>query len=190
MSEFPELPEMPDKADASEFGRQNEQFVRLLTQNERKIYGFILSLVPNWADADEILQETVIRLWSQCDKFEHGTDFAAWACAVAHYQVMTFRKRAGRQKIVFSQEFVDAVEAETEAARPQVDDRQWALSTCLKQLQGTSRQIIDLCYRQGLTGREAAVQLRRSAGATYKALARVRRFLHECVERQLAEEVS
>jgi DNA-directed RNA polymerase specialized sigma24 family protein len=41
------------------------QFIRLMTKHERLVYGYILSLVPNWADADEILQETNIRLWEE-----------------------------------------------------------------------------------------------------------------------------
>ncbi len=169
-------------------GGRNEQFVRLLTQNERKIYGFILSLVPNWADADEILQETNVRLWKQFGKFVPGTDFAAWACTVAHFQVKTFRKRAGRQKVVFSQAFVDAVAEEALAAQQEVGARQSALAMCLERLQEKSRQMIDLCYRQGFSIREAATQLGRTADATYKALSRIRHSLHDCVQRRLASE--
>lgn len=39
-----------------------EEFVRLLTQHQRRVYAYILGIVPNWNDADEILQETNIRL--------------------------------------------------------------------------------------------------------------------------------
>ena len=77
------------------------QFIRLMTRHERLVYGYILSLVPNWADADEILQETNIRLWEEFEKFEAGTNFAAWAVRVAHFQVLTtrwLRSRAGRTR--------------------------------------------------------------------------------------------
>src|SRR5205814_6679679 len=67
------------------------QFIRLMTRHERLVYGYILSLVPNWADADEILQETNIRLWEEFEKFQAGTNFAAWAIRVAHFQVLTWR---------------------------------------------------------------------------------------------------
>ena len=70
------------------------QFIRLMTRHERLVYGYILSLVPNWADADEILQETNIRLWEEFEKFETGTNFAAWAVRVAHFQVLTWRGQA------------------------------------------------------------------------------------------------
>jgi DNA-directed RNA polymerase specialized sigma24 family protein len=35
-----------------------EQFTRLLLQNQKRIWGLILSLVPNGTEADDILQET------------------------------------------------------------------------------------------------------------------------------------
>ena len=81
-------------------------FVRLLTQHERRVYGYILRMVPNWCEADEVLQETNIRLWEEFDRFEPGTDFAAWAIRVAHYQVLTWRKRRDRSRLVFSEEAV------------------------------------------------------------------------------------
>ena len=72
-----------------------------MTKYERMVYGYILSLVPNWADADEILQETNIRLWEEFEKFQPGTNFAAWAIRVAHFQVLTWRKRGEPQPIGF-----------------------------------------------------------------------------------------
>ena len=77
------------------------QFVRLLTQHQRRVYGYILTMVVNWNDADEILQETNLRLWEEFDRFEPGTDFAAWAIRVAYYQVLTWRKKRDRSRLVF-----------------------------------------------------------------------------------------
>ena len=88
------------------------QFIRLMTKYERMVYGYILSLVPNWADADEILQETNIRLWEEFEKFQLGTNFAAWAIRVAHFQVLTWRKKASRSRLVFDQRVVDSLAAE------------------------------------------------------------------------------
>lgn len=167
---------------------RSERFVRLLTKNERKVYGYILSLVPNWADADEILQETNVRLWQQFERYQPGTDFAAWACTVAYYQVQTFRKRKGRQRVRFSQEFVDAVAAEAASAQREADARKVALAGCMKKMKQASRQILELCYTRGMTIREAAEHLGRTADSTYKALSRIRVALHDCIERKLAGE--
>ena len=102
---------------------ETREFVRLLTRYERDIYAFILSVVPNWADADEILQETTVRLWQGFDRFEVGTNFVAWGCKVAHYQILTFRKKVGRERFHFSSEFLDSVSAEFENNSPGVERR-------------------------------------------------------------------
>jgi len=167
---------------------RTEHFVRLLSQNDRKVYGYILALVPNWADADEIFQETNVRLWQQFDRYEPGTDFAAWACTVAYYQVLTHRKRVGRQKVQFSTEFLEAVNRATAAARPEADARLGALARCTEKLDPAARAVLELCYQRGLSIREAAVKLGRSAEGTYKALARIRLALHRCIEQALRQE--
>src|SRR5689334_17416818 len=95
--------------------RDPATFVRLLTQHERRVYAFILSLVPSWHDADEILQETNVRLWTEFERFEPGSDFCAWACAIAKYQVLTHRKQQARQRVRFTDEFLDVVAEEMAA---------------------------------------------------------------------------
>ena len=164
------------------------QFVRLLTLNERRVYAFILSLVPNWADADEILQETNVRLWNEFDKFKPGTDFGAWACTVARYQVLTFRKKKGRERVQFTDEFLDVV-----AREAQSDDdtaaRHHALARCVDELTPQHRELLRAFYEPGASGDAVAVRFNRTIDALYKALSRIRRLLHGCVVRRMKAQV-
>lgn len=163
-------------------------FVRLLAQNERRVYGYILRLVPLWSEADEVLQETNIRLWEEFDRFEPGTNFAAWAIRVAHYQVLTWRKRRSRSRLVFSDEAIQAIADESAAQAAEVDSRQVALAECLKKLSTRNRDLILRCYADGSTIRGVAEQLGRSAEAVYKAAQRIRLTLHQCIEQRLQME--
>ncbi len=165
--------------------QRTREFVRLLTQNERKVYSFILSMVPNLADADEILQETNVRLWEQFDKFEPGTDFAAWARTIARYMVMAFRTRTGRERVHFSDTFLRVVADEMAAIEPEMDQQREALDACLKTLPTHSRQLIDLVYTGGLSMKDIAGRIGKSVAATYKATARVRTALYHCIENRL-----
>jgi RNA polymerase sigma-70 factor, ECF subfamily len=54
-----------------------EEFARLFSKHDRSIFLLILSLVPNWADAEEVQQETNVKLWQEFDKFQLGSDFGA-----------------------------------------------------------------------------------------------------------------
>ena len=167
------------------------EFVRLLTRHERQVYAYILSLVPNWADADEILQETNMRLWDQFERFKTGTDFGAWARTVAHYQVLTFRKRIGRERVHFSQEFVDAVQAEYEApstSEETPEARRQALQKCIEKLGPGQQEMLQRTYSGEHSIKDVAGQLKRPASAVYKALSRIRRALYDCVSNSLRNE--
>lgn len=170
------------------FDESRQLFVRLLTQHERLVYAYILRLVPNWNDADEILQETNVRLWEEFDRFEPGTNFGAWAVRVAHYQVLTWRKKRDRTRLVFDDAALACL-----AASPTIDDsgedeRRAALASCLQLLPEKSRDLLARCYGGDTTIRDVAAGLRRSTEAVYKSLQRARLALHACIERRLAGE--
>ncbi|MBN1910394.1 MAG: hypothetical protein JW818_11685 [Pirellulales bacterium] len=68
------------------------EFVRLWTSYGQRIYGYVLALTSNYADADEIYQEVGMTLWEKFDQFTPGTSFQAWARQVALYKVRNFQR--------------------------------------------------------------------------------------------------
>jgi len=42
----------------------------LLAKNERRLSQYVLALVPNWADADDLIQQTKVRLWEQFGQYD------------------------------------------------------------------------------------------------------------------------
>lgn len=83
-----DTPHHPDKQD------KRGELVGLLTRNQRKIFAYIYTLVPNRADAEDILQETSVTIYKKFAEFELGTDFVAWANRIAWWKV-----KAAQQKI-------------------------------------------------------------------------------------------
>lgn len=162
---------------------QTAEFVRLLTQCQGSVYSLILASVPNWADADEILQETNVRLWEQFDKYVPGSDFCSWARTIATYQVMTYRKTRGRQREQFVETFVEEMfgavgEVPTSARRD-------ALLKCLERLPESNQSILRSYYAPGADPSALALALKRTVESLRLTLFRLRRALRECIERQL-----
>ena len=164
------------------------QFVRLLTQHERRVYAYILALVGDWNDADEIQQETSVRLWEQFDHYEPGTDFGAWACTIAHYQILTHRKQRQRAAGRFSDRLLETLAAEAEPVLAEADARHRALAGCIDQLSASARHTVQLAYQGGRSASDVAAALGQKVDAFYKALQRARRTLHDCIERTLTGE--
>jgi RNA polymerase sigma-70 factor, ECF subfamily len=164
-----------------------DEFVRLLTEHDRGILLFILSLVPNWADADEIRQETNVKLWREFAKFQPGTDFGKWARTIARYEVLTFRTRQQRASAHISQSAIDLVAAEVEVVIEKAKVRQTAMAECIEELSTFRRELVRLHYTLGRKIRDIAGELRCMPDAVYKTLQRTRAELRRCVNRKLGE---
>ena len=165
-----------------------EEYVKLLGQHQRRIAMYVMSLVPSWSDAEDIIQETNMVIWREFDRFELGTNFPAWACKIAFHQVLAYRKRRQRDRLQLSTEFLEAVAEEAAASAEQLEERHHALAGCIEKLQQPHRQIVQLRYSDGSSIEVIADQVGRTVGALYRVLSRIRKTLHECVSRTLSTE--
>jgi len=160
-------------------------FVHELTRHQRALCAYIAALTCRLADAEEILQEVNAKLWEQKDKYDAARDFLPWARTVAHYQVLAFRTRMRRQRFDFDDDLIATLAAEAADGHREMEARHSVLERCLEKVESSGRELLDLCYAGGLAIRSVAARLGRSEAGTYKALARLRQKLHECVERGL-----
>lgn len=165
-----------------------DEFVRLLGQNQRRLFLYVLGMVPNWNDAEEIIQETNLVLWREFGQFQSGTNFTAWACKVAFHQVLNWRKRRQRDRLEFSPAFLEAVAAEAAEVADVLEERSTALADCIGKLPAPHRDLLRLRYTEGLTVEVVAQKLGRTIEAVYRALSRVRHTVHQCVTRTLTQE--
>lgn len=160
--------------------------MQLFTRTQRRLYLFILSQIPSVQDAEEILQNANCVMLAKHGQFAPGTNFVAWASQIAVYEILKFRKRAGRDRLRFSDDFLQAVADEAPATLDNVEERRRALELCLEKLRPGDRRIVEERYRPGTRGRDLAEELGRPANSLYQSLGRIRRTLLECIERQLA----
>jgi RNA polymerase sigma-70 factor, ECF subfamily len=167
---------------------KEKEFVHLFHQYDRKLYGYILSLVPSIAAADEISQETNLRLWEQFDRFDPSTDFLAWASSIAYYQVLTYRKASDRELVRFDSKLLELLADRAAKRHEELAAKQSYLIDCLAQLSDFKRQVIRLYYCLGMTAKAVAERLGRNVTAVEKTLMRTRRTLHDCVEAAIRRE--
>lgn len=162
--------------------------MRLMTQHQRRIFGYIYTLVPDRHDAEDILQETSLVICEKFDQFSEGTDFVAWACQIAYWEVRRARQKYARSKVVFDQDTVDAIAQTAAEMAPEISQRREALGTCLGKLHPRDRELVLTRYEPGSGVEEAARRSGRSVEAAYKALGRIRKLLFDCVTNRLAPE--
>ena len=162
------------------------EFLTLWTAHARRVSSYIYSMVPNWSDADDLLQETSVVVLQKFDQFQPGTSFSAWACKIAYLKVLEFHKRRrpleGRDDLFWQALHVDA----TQFAEG-LDQRLEALAECLKLLPGKDRKLLELRYRSECPIPAVAKKVGRTLGAVYKALERAHKALLDCVRRKMLE---
>jgi len=165
-------------------------FVELLTQHQRKLYGYIYTLVPNAADSDDLLQETNLVLWKKNLEFQLGTLFTAWAYRIAFLNVKNFIKTKGRSRVYFNEELLSQL-SDLHFDRTNVHSiYSMLLIHCLGKLSSASQQLLRLRYDGSRNIQQLAKEMGRSAGSIYNALSQIRRKLWECVQNALEEEGS
>src|SRR5947209_11694655 len=82
---------------------KSKLFLRLFLQNERRVYAYILTLLPHRADADDVLQDASLVMWDKFDPRQPPDDFAAWGCRIAYFKILDFFKKSQRCRVRFSQ---------------------------------------------------------------------------------------
>ncbi|MCI0335492.1 MAG: sigma-70 family RNA polymerase sigma factor [Planctomycetes bacterium] len=172
-----------------------QQFVRLFVANQRRVHAFIRTLIPNTADADDVLQETSITGLSKfTSSFLRGRadprdfrieDFVAWICTIARYEALKWCRKVKRGRPLFS-EALTAELADCHARQlDYLEMRHEALNHCLEKLSSRDRALLFFRYESDLTGPEIAERSGRPVNTIYKALQRIRHTLLECVDRTI-----
>ncbi len=164
---------------------ENEQFYRDLVGAQRGLYAYIVRMVPNVADANDVLQETNLVLLRKQGEFRPGADFNAWAAGIARFQVLAFRRDAGRNRLVFGNELLDRLAERGVEKIDRANVLFEAMELCREKLSEPDRQLLDFRYDDGQAVAEIAEQLGRSPRAVSQALYRIRMTLLECIEQTL-----
>ena len=165
---------------------QGSHFVNQLTACQHRIYALILTLVPNWSDADDLMQETAEVMWRKFQDTDHINDFCAWGKTIARNKVMGFYTKKKRERVLFDDTLLNDVVDREEKASLQAELRVQALQKCLRKLRSNDLHLIQVLYGHDITVKKLAEEIKRPIQGLYKAMARIHHSLLQCVRRTLS----
>lgn len=158
--------------------------------HQNRVYRFLLAMVPNYSEADDLLQQTLLTLWEKRSEYDAGREFLPWAFAIARNHVRNHVKKCARRGAVVSlderhmERIADLYSRDSERTA----DRRGALERCMQALKPDHRTLVEDYY----DGREPASQLaarfNMSVDAFYKILQRSRKALFDCLRQKLTLE--
>ncbi len=167
----------------------SEAVVRLFSQHQRWLYGYLTALTGNAADADDVFQEVCVVMWQQHGKFEVGSHFVSWLSVIAYHQVQKFWRERKRNRNFLCDDVIKQIAESVPEDAELSESRRQALGKCLQKLTDNDRQLVQHRYSdRKTTSKAAAAELGRPAASVYKALNRIRKTLFECVSQKLNAE--
>jgi RNA polymerase sigma-70 factor (ECF subfamily) len=131
----------------------------LYERHARAIFSLALKLLADREAAEEVVQETFLKLWQRPEAYSPGRGrLIAWLLGVAHHRAVDrLRRRRLEQRHGASQQAADPVVSD----RDPVDDvlaslRGEAVSRALQALPAAQRLAVELAYLRGMTQVEIA----------------------------------
>jgi len=164
-----------------------EQFLRLMTASHDRIYAFILSIVPNWTDADDLMQETIMVMWRKFDKYKPGTSFVSWGMQIAKYEIINFCKKRGKRREWSRDDVNQCIMDQAESVNVEINERLNALKLCISKLDQYSRKLVKLRYEQNVTVKNIADVYGKTVQSMYKALGKIHDVLMRCIRKTMLE---
>ena len=134
---------------------EREALAQLYRRTRTAVYGLALSYVKNAHDAQDVTQDTFVRVWDSAQQYRPQGSPMGWLLAVARNLALMKLRQGARQEQLDEEEW-DAIPADSPAVTP--EDRQ-ILQTALASLADQERQVVMLHAVTGLKHREIATLL-------------------------------
>ena len=166
----------------------HERFTLLWTAAQPIVGSYIGSLVPDFQEAEDLLQEVALVLLRKFPEYDDQRPFVAWALGVARFEILHARRRHARSFVTAQSDVLENVTATYTELAPELDRRASALRECKRMIEGRAAELIRLRYEESLKPGEIASRLGLAATAVRMALSRARAFLRDCIDRKLKGE--
>jgi RNA polymerase sigma-70 factor (ECF subfamily) len=163
----------------------DSRFIEALTFHQPVLEAYCHANLARREDAWEVLQQTNLKLWEKSAAWNPETEFLPWAFAVARFTMLAFFRDKMRDRLVFDEDVLESMAAETATAASELPERQEALGRCLEKLTAEQRGLLHAHYTDGRPLREIAKASHRSESAVKMTLLRLRHTLADCIQLQL-----
>ena len=85
----------------------NDDFIERFVGVQSQVFGYIATLLPMQADADDLFQQTSLVLWKKREQYDPSRNFISWALGIAHNEVRNFLRKRHRRGVCLSDALVE-----------------------------------------------------------------------------------
>lgn len=157
---------------------------QLFVKHQSGIKAFILSLLPDFAEADDVLQEAFLVVTRKAREFNLESNFMAWVLTITRFKVLEAFRRRKKTDDVLSPELIETLSA----SAPEDgfgEERLAAVRLCLEKLSPHMQEVLRLRYFAEHGPGKIAQLLSWTTNSVNVALSNARKLMYECVGRRL-----
>lgn len=139
--------------------RDREAFEELYRSFAPKLFGYLIRITRRPDLVEELVDEVMLTVWRQADRFEGRSRFSTWIFGIAYRKAMKALRRQRRRPE--TEPLPEELRSTSEGPERRTLRRERAeiLSRALGELSPEQRAVIELTYYLGFTCREAAEAL-------------------------------
>jgi RNA polymerase sigma-70 factor (ECF subfamily) len=159
----------------------NPELYTLFVSIQRKLYRFALSLTKDVNDAEDILQDTLLKLWRLREEWDNWQNFEAYAMGMIRNEYLNYvKKKKSRTYSALEgiPEFAEPSQTETDMT---TDDLMMRFNSLTSKLPKIQRNILHLREIEELEYKEIAKVMEISEAQVKVYLFRARQYLKEKV---------
>lgn len=152
---------------------RNYAFNLLVRKYQQKIYGHVRKMVIDHDDANDLTQETFIKVWNSLEQFRGDSQLYTWVYRIATNECLNFLNKKRRRFFLpigdVEGELLEKLESNTEfttsGAEPSGEEVQLALQKALLKLPDKQRLVFNMKYFDDMKYDEISAITGTSVGA-------------------------
>lgn len=145
---------------------REQGFTQLVKKYQEKIYWHIRRMVIDHADADDVLQNTLIKIWKGLENFREESQLFTWLYRIATNETLSFLAQQQRKA---TQSLDDMTESLANKVKADLDfnanQLEWRLQLAIQELPEKQRLVFHLRYYDAMPYEEMSKVLDTSEGA-------------------------
>ena len=159
-----------------------DAFETLARRYQDRLFAYALRMLGSRQDAEDAVQEILLRLYRSMGRFDARQRFVGWAFGVAAHVCRDALRRKGRRREEPVGEFHQASSGPGPSEAASADERQALVAEAVMGLPPKYREVVVLHYLEGMGYEEAAATLGIRAEAARQRALRARVMLRRALE--------
>lgn len=163
-----------------------DEIYRKIIRNRTVIMAVIVAMIPNFNDAEDVFQDTIMEIIQNKDRYDSTRPFLPWAKGIARNMARRYYVRRTRVEEPVTPETLDIL---ADVVVEDSEEEYWTkamerLHICMGRLSSRNRKLLLLRYGKNLKGNSLAHEVGLSDKSIRTTLFRLREFLRKCIEEE------